>query len=75
MDIRETYPKKYWTEGMRVIDATDEAVHQFGTAYGSELLVVSKEDIDALLAGRAWAFPVNGGEYVHFVALAKEVKP
>ena len=71
-DIREAYPEEYWTKGMRVIDATWSAAKQFGTAYGSELLVVSKEDVDALLAGRAWAFPVNGGENIHFIALRGE---
>jgi len=73
-DIREAYPKKDWTKGMRVIDATGAAAKQFGTAYGSELLVVSKEDVDALLAGRAWAFPVSGGEYIHFIVLRSEEK-
>ena len=46
------------------------AAQAFGFGYGSELLVVRREDIDALLAGKAWAFPVNGGEYSQFIVLA-----
>ena len=72
-DIRELY-RDGLTYGMKVIEATGEAAAVFGFAYGSELLVVSQEDIEALLSGKAWAFPVNGGEYVHFVALAGEEK-
>jgi hypothetical protein len=60
------------TGDFSVIEPTEEGVDSFGTGNGSELLEVSREDVKALLAGKAWAFEVNGGEYAHFVVLKRD---
>lgn len=52
-----------------IIEPNEEAVDKYGQAYGCELLVVSQADLEALIDGKAWAFPVNGGEYKHFVVM------
>ena len=65
------------TEGLEIIEDDDQA---YGDTikkaniggYGSELLVVSEEDVLALLEGKAWMFPVNDGEYTHAVVMRKE---
>jgi hypothetical protein len=60
------------TNGLQIIEPTMEATNTVGHRYGSELLEVTREDIQALLDGKAWGFPVNEGEYMHFVVLKEQ---
>lgn len=51
-----------------VIDDTPEAVAAAGHYHGSELIVLSREHIEALLAGKLLAIAINDGEYRLFLA-------
>lgn len=62
------------TRGLEIIENDDQAYtdarRKTGIGgYGSELLIVSRSDVMALLEGKAWMFPVNDGEYVHAVVM------
>ncbi len=50
-----------------IIEKTDEAVETFGTAWGAGVIGITREQIDAILSGKCFAF--DDGEYVHFVVL------
>ena len=61
-------PKNGRTGGLRILDP----VLSEDDWYGGELLVVTKSDMEALLAGKVWRFPINGGEYIQLVALQRK---
>lgn len=61
------------TEYLNIVDATKEEVWKaLEGGHGGEILYVKESDIKALLDGKMWAFPVNGGEYTHFVILREK---
>lgn len=56
-------------EYFTIIENTHEAAKEFGFNYGADSYTITKEDIQALLDGKALAAEVNGGEYSIFIAL------
>lgn len=41
----------------------------YGHGYGSSTVVITPDHIKALRNGKALAIPINGGEYVNFLAM------
>ena len=56
-------------EEFTIIENTYEAAKEYGFNYGADDYIITKEDIQALLDGKALAAEVNGGEYSIFIAL------
>jgi len=52
---------------VNIIDNTAEAFDGFGWNHGGDVITVTKEQIEALLSGKAWAIDINGGEYSLFI--------
>lgn len=52
-----------------IIENTREAENEYGHRYGSELFVITKKDIEALLKGKELACDINCGEYALFIVL------
>lgn len=50
-----------------IIERTEKAMRQYGYRYGVDMIGLTREDIDALLAGKIIA--TNNGEYSQFIAL------
>lgn len=61
------------TDGFEIIENTYEAKAKFGFNYGAETYFITKEDIEALLNGKALATDINYGEYSLFIEL-KEIE-
>ena len=59
------------TDGFEIIENTYEAKEKFGFNYGAETHFITKEDIEALLNGKALATDISGGEYSLFIELEK----
>lgn len=59
------------TESIRIIEPTKEAMDDYGHSWGSEIIVMSQEQHQALGAGKMLA--MSDGEYTTFLVLgAKE---
>lgn len=52
-----------------IIENNRKGRDNFGHNYGSEDHRISKEDIQALLDGKALACEINGGEYTLFIEM------
>ena len=48
-----------------IMEQTAEAIKEFGTAYGADLIILNKDHINALIKGKMVGF--SDGEYVHFL--------
>ena len=55
-----------------IIENTREAQDEYGHNYGSDIYVMSKNDIQALLDGKQLACEINGNEYSLFIVLDEE---
>jgi hypothetical protein len=65
--------KEYWTnpsDKVIILDATQEEANKFGHHFGSELVLLNKEHIEALFAGKMLAW--DDGEYSTFVVLEQD---
>lgn len=72
--IHEIFENGSKTRGLEILGSGGREFRLYchrNQDYGSELLEVSEDDVRALLDGKVWAFPVNDGEYHHFVVLKK----
>lgn len=58
------------TSEVSVIEATDEAVMEYGLRFGTSKIVLTKEDLQALLDGKMLAW--NDEEYSTFVVYEGE---
>ena len=64
----------FWTdpnENITVLEPTGEATDEYGHRYGSDLVVLKKEHLDALLGGKMLAW--NDSEYSTFILLDREL--
>jgi hypothetical protein len=50
-----------------IIENTEKARDTFGWSYGGEVIIITKENINALLDGKQLAY--CDGEYSHFVTM------
>lgn len=55
-----------------IIDDDDESRDKFGRFHGGGEYVLSENDIQALLDGKALAAEINGEEYAIFVTLTRK---
>jgi len=55
-----------------VIENSDKAKDDYGHRFGSSNTFVTQENVQALLAGKYWAF--YDGEYSHFITLSEDPK-
>lgn len=62
--------KKQWCCGMiEVIENTKKAQDQYGHLWGSEHIIITKEQIQALLDGKQIAF--DDDEHVYFISMSE----
>ena len=55
----------------KIIENTKEGRDDFGYCYGFDEHTITKEQIQALLDGKALAVEINGGEYSLFIELGE----
>lgn len=65
--IIDSFKEAYNVGKPIIIEPTEEAVDEYGHGYGSDLTLISREDIEALIEGKALAF--SDGEYKHFLVM------
>ena len=52
-----------------VYDSPDEALEQFGEMWGLRAIYIAREDVQAILAGKCFAF--EDGEYAHYLVMGE----
>jgi len=57
----------------KIIDDTKDAVDEFGHSYGSEVILISRKQLEELQNGKLLA--TFDGEYVHFIAVELKEAP
>lgn len=57
-------------QNIEIIEASLEAQEKYGTRYGADTIILSREHLQALLDGKMLAW--NDSEYSTFVVLEKE---
>jgi hypothetical protein len=65
----------FWTdpnEGISILDATDEAANNYGHGFGSDLIMLEEEHLEALKAGKMLAW--HDSEYSTFVIFGPAIE-